>query len=61
MDSCRKVLVPRKWSNLIQGTLSCDYAITGGNDMKLRYWRLDDLANQSYYINTPLNDECQHF
>lgn len=44
----------------MQGTLTCDYALTGGNDSRLRYWSMQDPSNQSYYINTPTNDECQH-
>lgn len=57
-NACRKILVPRKSSSLLQGTLTTDYAITGGNDKKLRYWSLPDPAQNSFYINTPLNDEC---
>lgn len=45
---------------MTQGTLTCNYAITGGNDMRIRYWNLDDILNKSYFINTPNNDECQH-
>ena len=59
-NACRKVLVPRRFSNLLHGTQTADYAITGGNDMRLRYWSLADPAGGSYYINTPNNDECQH-
>lgn len=60
-NACRKVVVPRKCSNMLQGTLTTDYAITGGNDMRLRYWNLSNPANMSYYVNTPDNDECQYF
>ena len=59
-NACRKVLVPRRFSNLLYGTQTADYAITGGNDMRLRYWSLADPARGSYYINTPNNDACQH-
>ena len=45
----------------MQGTLTSDYAITAGNDMRIRYWNLSDPAGKSYYINTPDNDECQYF
>lgn len=55
------MLIPRRYSSLIQGTLSAEYAITGGNDMRLRYWDLKDPENGSYFINTPANDECQYF
>ena len=61
MNACRKVLIPRRYSNLLQGTLTADYAITGGNDMRLRYWSLTDPARGSYFVNTPSNDECQYF
>lgn len=59
-NACRKVLIPRRYSNLLQGTWTADYAITGGNDMRLRYWKLTEPARGSYYINTPGNDECRH-
>ena len=59
-NACRKILVPRKSSSLLLGTQTVDYAITGGNDMRLRYWSMADPAQNSYYINTPGNDECQH-
>lgn len=61
MNACRTVLIPRRYSNLLQGTLTADYAITGGNDMRLRYWSLTDPARGSYFVNTPNNDECQYF
>jgi hypothetical protein len=34
------------------------YAITGGNDKKLRYWDFTGLRKKSYCINTPNDDEC---
>lgn len=34
------------------------YAITGGNDKKLRYWDFLGLRKKSYCINTPNDDEC---
>lgn len=61
VNACRKVIVPRKFANMMQSTHTVDYAITGGNDMRLRYWSLSDPDKQSYYINTPRNDECQYF
>lgn len=60
-NACRKILVPRKSSSLLLGTQTVDYAITGGNDMRLRYWSMADPAQNSYYINTPGNDECSYF
>ena len=59
-NSCRKLLIPRKYSNMVQGTVTQNYCITGGSDMKLRYLSLNGLTQNSYYINTPQNDEC-HF
>ena len=44
----------------MQGTQTVNYAITGGNDCRLRYWNIDDYR-QSIYANTPMNDECQYF
>ena len=46
---------------MLQGTLTTDYAITGGNDMRIRYWNMSNPSNMSYYVNTPNNDECQYF
>lgn len=61
INACRKVVVPRKYTSMLQGTMTTNYAITGGNDMRLRYWNLSNPASMSYYINTPNNDECQYF
>lgn len=58
---CRKILVPRKYRSLLQNTQTVDYAIMGGNDMRLRYFNVTDPCNLSYFINTPNNDESQHF
>lgn len=33
------------------------YAITGGNDRKIRYWNLQEPAELSYQVNTPNDDE----
>lgn len=33
------------------------YCITGGNDRKIRYWNLEEPDNQSYQVNSPLDDE----
>lgn len=60
-NACRKILCPRKSSSLLHGTHTVDYAITGGNDKRVRYWSLAEPAQNSYYINTPLNDECQYY
>lgn len=60
-NACRKVLIPRKYPNLLEQNHTLEYAITGGNDMRIRYFNLKNPANLSYYINTPDNDECQYF
>lgn len=39
---------------------TAQYAITGGNDMKLRYWNLQDASKLSFQINTPRDDEVQY-
>lgn len=33
------------------------YAITGGNDRKIRYWNLQEPDTLSYQVNSPLDDE----
>lgn len=38
-----------------------NYAITGGNDKKIRYWDFTGLKKKSYCINSPNDDECQYF
>ena len=35
-----------------------DYAITAGNDMRIRYWSMANVSGGSYFVNTPDNDEC---
>lgn len=60
INGCRKVLIPRKYPNLLQGTHTAEYALTGGNDMRIRYWDMNNLASKSYYVNTPEDDECQY-
>lgn len=37
-SACKKVLVPRKYNNILFNTDTVSYAITGGNDKKIRYW-----------------------
>lgn len=61
VNACRKVVVPRKCTNMLQNTWTADYAITGGNDMRIRYWNLSNPNCMSYYVNTPDNDECEYF
>jgi hypothetical protein len=57
-NACRKILIPRKGNSLLYNPETVNYAITGGNDRKIRYWDLANLKKKSYYINTPNDDEC---
>lgn len=45
---------------MLHNTETVNYAITGGNDKKIRYWDLQNLSKKSYYINSPNDDECQY-
>ena len=57
-NACRKILVPRKYNSMLHNGETVSYAITGGNDRKLRYWDFTALKKKSFQINTPLDDEC---
>jgi len=57
-STCRSILVPRDQSSLFFNGETAGYAITGGNDHKLRYWNLQQ-PSLSYYINTPDDAECK--
>ena len=59
-NSCRKILVPRKYNSMLHNGETVSFAITGGNDRKLRYWDFTSLKRMSYQINTPFDDECQY-
>jgi hypothetical protein len=39
---------------------TADYAITAGNDRKIRYWSLTAPERDSYQINSPFNDEVEY-
>ena len=39
---------------------TAQFAITGGNDMKLRYWNLNDTSKLSFQLNTPKDDEVTY-
>ena len=56
-NACRKVFVPRLSSSLLDKTETVAYAVTGGNDKKLRYWDFSNLRKKSYCINSPNDDE----
>ena len=60
-NACRSILVPRNsiQSMLFDGTTS-GYAITGGNDKKIRYWSFSDPKNASMIINSPTDEEVQY-
>ena len=38
--------------------LTAKYAITAGNDKKIRYWNLQDPSKLSFQVNTPRDDEA---
>lgn len=59
-NACRKILVPRLSDNLCDNPVTAPYAITAGNDKKLRYWDFTNLKRKSYCINSPNDDECQY-
>jgi len=57
-NACRKVYVPR------DGEGTAAYAITGGNDKKIRFWDFTGLRKKSYCINSPNDDEsvyCEEY
>jgi len=39
---------------------TADYAITAGNDRKIRYCDLLNPENKSYQLNSPLDEEVQY-
>ena len=39
---------------------TANYAITAGNDRKIRYWSLTAPERESYQINSPFNDEVEY-
>jgi hypothetical protein len=56
-NSCRKIFIPRLYTGSNETIETCTYAITGGNDKKLRYWDFTNLKKKSYCINSPNDDE----
>ena len=52
--------MPRLSQNLCYDLDTAPYAITGGNDKKLRYWDFNDLSRRSYQINTPDDSEVKY-
>ncbi len=59
-NACRKVLVPRIGTSLLDRIETSNYAITGGNDRKLRFWDFTHLRKKSYCINSPNDDEMTY-
>ena len=47
-NACRKILVPRRYNSMLYNPETVNYAITGGNDRKLRYWDFTSLKKKSY-------------
>lgn len=60
VNACRKVFVPRCSTSLLDQIETVPYAITGGNDKKLRYWDFTNLKKKSFCINSPNDDECSY-
>ena len=56
-NACKKILIPRISSTMLDKTDTVTYAITGGNDKKIRYWDFTGLKKKSYCINSPNDDE----
>ncbi len=59
-NACRKILVPRMGTSLLDRIETTSYAITGGNDRKLRFWDFTNLKKKSYCINSPNDDESTY-
>ena len=57
-NACRKIFVPRIGKSLLDRTETTNFAITGGNDRKLRFWDFTNLKKKSYCINSPNDDEA---
>jgi hypothetical protein len=57
-NACRKILVPRKFNSMLHNPETVTYAITGGNDRKIRYWDFSNLKKKSFIVNSPYDDEC---
>ena len=57
-NACRKIFVPRISDG--DGYSTVPYAISGGNDKKLRFWDFTSLKRKSYCINSPNDDESHY-
>lgn len=60
-NACRSILIPRNTNSsfAFDGDTSA-FAITAGNDRKIRYWDLKDPEKLSYAMNTPSSDEVKY-
>ncbi len=57
-NACRSILIPRKnYHSLMFDGQTADYAITAGNDRKIRYWDLLSPEKWSYQLNSPQDEE----
>ena len=59
--ACRSILVPRdNFTSLMFDNETAPFAITSGNDHKIRYWNIAEPESQSYIINSPYDDEVTY-
>ena len=59
--ACRTILIPRNgYQSLMFDGETARYAITAGNDRKIRYWNLENPEQLSYQLNSPNDDEVQY-
>jgi hypothetical protein len=59
-NACRKILVPRMGNSLLDKIETASFAITGGNDRKLRFWDFTNIKKKSFCINSPNDDEVTY-
>ena len=57
-NACRSILIPRSQNHKKFDNVTATYAITGGNDKKIRYWNLKNPSSSSFQVNTPRDDEA---
>ena len=60
-NACRTILIPRdNFQSMMFDNETAEYAITAGNDRKIRYWNLYSPETLSYQINSPYDDEVSY-
>jgi hypothetical protein len=59
-NACRTILIPRSNNYLLFDGTTANYAITAGNDKKIRYWSFTHPKDQHMIINSPNDDEVQY-